>query len=109
MASRRQAKAIVDLGNGGTLDDVIAEAKGSPLRIELYTGMRMERKGGNNTLKTTCQATLYTKRLTRGGAQTFVPLCMPIVGETWHEVLQPLAHLLDDKDWTDIEVATKGA
>lgn len=104
--SRKQQKPLVDLSGGGTLDDLVDEARGRSLRIELETGLRMERTGKNNALKTTCTARLYTKRSTPGGAQTFVPLCMPMVGETWAEVLEPLALLLDDKKWSDVPEAT---
>ena len=98
--SRKQTKPLVDLSNGGTLEQVIAEAQGRAIRVELGTGMRMVREGKSNTLKTTCTARLLTTRTNPSGS--FVPLCMPMVGETWTEVLAPLGQLLDQQEWTDI-------
>jgi hypothetical protein len=104
--SRKGNKPLVDLSEGGTLEQVVAEAQGRAIRVELETGMRMVREGNSNTLKTTCTARLFTTRTNSGGSQTFVPLCMPMVGETWSEVLEPLGQLLDQEQWTDVGVAS---
>jgi hypothetical protein len=100
--SRKGNRPLVDLSSGGTLEQVVAEAQGRALRIELVTGMRMVREGKTNALATTCTAYLYTTRQNPSGSQSFVPLCMPMVGETWNEVLAPLGQLLDQESWTDV-------
>ena len=109
MATRSSRKPLVDLNAGGTLDDVIAAAQGRAIRVELESGMRMVREGTANTLKMTCTARLYTTRNNPSGSQSYVPLCMPMVGETWSEVLEPLGTLLDQHEWSDIGVAKAAA
>lgn len=107
MATRKNGP-LVDLSNGGTLEDVIAAAQGKRIRIELETGMRMVREKSTNSLKTTCTAHLFTTRTNPSGSQSFVPLCMPMVGDTWSEVLEPFGLLLDQEKWTDIGEARRG-
>jgi hypothetical protein len=102
----RKNKPLVDLGSGGTLEDVVAAAQGRSLRVELETGMQLVREGRTNNLKTICTARLYTTRQNPSGSQSYVPLCMPMTGETWSEVLTALGAVLDQHEWTDIAVAT---
>jgi hypothetical protein len=98
--SRKSTKPLVDLDAGGTLQDVVAAAQGRALRIELESSMRYV----DGELKMVCTARPMTYQPRRSGSATFVPLCMPIVGDTWSEVLAPLGDLLDQEQWTDVGV-----
>lgn len=100
--SRKPTKPLVDLASGATLDDLVAAAQGRSIQLVLETSMRY----ADGELHMVCAARPLVAETFPSGRRSFVPLCMPFVGDTWAEVLTPLGAVLDEHKWSDVGVAS---